>query len=156
MIEVSSYEQLLTKARGLLPKSFFIRRPDGFQLAGRRKSIFISYRPFIPALADAGVMDYFWQHTGSECYVPPGGALDSVAEAVALLEQNAVIRMPLASVYEAGNKLRVTFITGRHLFALMRDLGVGAVPVMLTKQSEALFDKYISATCEQPCAELAK
>ena len=151
-MSVVTSKELLTEASELLPRSPMIHRADGFQLKGRRNLTFIAYRPFIPALADAGVMDYFWQHSRSECYIPRG-ATDKLSELVSLLSQNTVLRMPLVNVYEGGNKLRVVFITGQYLFALMRDLGFGAIPVMLTKQSEALFDQYIRATSEQPCTE---
>jgi hypothetical protein len=152
MIGVTS-NGLLTEASELLPRVQMIHRADGFQLTGKRNLTFIAYRPFIPALADAGVMDYFWQHSGTESYIPRGKT-DKWAEVVSLLSRNTVIRMPLVSVYE-GDKLRVVFITGQYLFALMRDLGLGAIPVMLTKQSEALFDKYIRASSEQPCTEVS-
>jgi hypothetical protein len=152
MIGLTSNE-LLTEASELLPRAEMIHRADGFQLTGKRKLTFIAYRPFIPALADAGVMDYFWQHSRPESYIPRG-ATDKWAEVVSLLSRNTLIRMPLVNVYELG-KLRVVFISGQYLFALMRDLGFGAIPVMLTKQSEALFDRYIRATCEQPRAEVS-
>lgn len=153
MIGLTSNE-LLTEASELLPRAQMIHHADGFQLTGKRKLTFIAYRPFIPALADAGVMDYFWQHSGTESYISRG-TTDKWAEVVSLLSQNTFVRMPLVNVYEGGNKLRVVFITGQYLFALMRDLGFVAIPVMLTKQSEVLFDRYIRATCEQPCAEVA-
>src|ERR1700741_4602985 len=136
-MSVVKSKELLTEASELLPRSPMIHRADGFQLAGKRSLTFIAYRPFSPALADAGVMDYFWQHSRTESYIPRG-TTEKWGEVVSLLSQSIVVRMPLVNVYEGGTTPRIVFITGQYLCALMRDLGFGAIPVMLTKQSEVL------------------
>jgi hypothetical protein len=148
MIEVITYEQLLAEASELLPRKPLIGRFDGFQLS-ETSVAFVAYRPFIPALADTGVMDYFWQHSTQKYYVPAGAEVYKLIEVVEQIEGNRQVRMPLANVFEGGNKLRVVFITGQYLFALMRNLGFRAIPVMITRESKTLFDKYIMATCPQ-------